>query len=101
MELVARSYQELRAGTADVRQSRSIRGDGKTSRPGRTWSHCLGRIDRDLGLAAPRTGEASSAVHAGDRFLEPLPRSNRSPAWTALLASPVRGAANPRSRQQK
>src|SRR5438105_15173262 len=49
MELVACSYQELRAGTADVRQSRSIRGDGKTSRPGRTWSHCLGRIDRQHG----------------------------------------------------
>src|SRR5207249_4200975 len=34
-------------------------------------------------------------------YLEPLPRSNRSPAWTALLASPVRGAANPRSRHQQ
>src|SRR2546425_12189632 len=34
-------------------------------------------------------------------YLEPLPRSNRSPARTALLASAVRGAANPRSRWQK
>src|SRR5438094_290388 len=49
MELVACSYQELRAGTADVRESRSIRRDGQTSRPGRTWSHCLGRIDRQHG----------------------------------------------------
>src|SRR5437879_975231 len=49
MELVASSYQELRSGTADVRQSRTIRGDGKTSRPGRTWSQCLGRVDRQHG----------------------------------------------------
>src|SRR2546425_3684764 len=46
MELVARSYQELRAGTTEVSQSRSIRGDGNPSRPARTGNHCLARVDR-------------------------------------------------------
>src|SRR5438093_254116 len=49
MELAAGSYQELRSATADVRQSRSIRRDGNASRPGRTWSHRLGRVDRQHG----------------------------------------------------
>src|SRR2546430_4069393 len=49
MELAAGSNQELRSGTADVRQSRSIRRDGNASRPGRTWSHRLGRVHRQGG----------------------------------------------------
>src|SRR5437879_9784206 len=46
MVLVARSYQEPRAGTTEVSQSRSVRGDGHPSRPARTGNHRLARVDR-------------------------------------------------------